>query len=152
MPRTARSSPLCSAASARGARSRDGCRTWSVRSGSSSATWRASSGGGRERNRGRTTAMSETLETKGPDARPALAVGHVEIYVRRVAPTAEFLVRLGARPIAMREDLAVLELRGGTHLVVMPRNSGSAVAIAPSFDLMVDDIEAAHKLCTELGV
>ena len=33
--------------------------------------------------------------------------------MRSVPQTSEFLVRLGARPIAMREELAVLEVRGG---------------------------------------
>jgi len=46
------------------------------------------------------------------------------------------------RQIARTEQVAVLELRGGTHLVLVPGDS-PVDADAP-FDLMVEDLEATH--------
>src|SRR5947209_2505893 len=89
-----------------------------------------------------------TTET---DLRPPVAVGHVRIQVRDVGAAARWLETAGLRPIVTRDELAVLELRGGTHVVVRnaePPASGSA---AP-FDLMVDDIDAAHRDYAEKGL
>ncbi len=84
--------------------------------------------------------MSQTL-----DQRPPVAVGHVRLPATDVAAAERWLVSVGLRPIFADNDLAVLELRGGTHVVVrkteQPPTSGSA---AP-FDLMVDDIEMARR-------
>jgi hypothetical protein len=44
------------------------------------------------------------------------------------------------RTIEARDDIAVLELRGGTHLLIFPGAPTGAATGAP-FDLMVDDIE-----------
>jgi hypothetical protein len=60
------------------------------------------------------------------------------------------MVQLGMRPIAEGEDFAVLELRGGTHLVLLPASepaSGSA-----GFDLMVDHLEVTHARLQALGL
>ncbi len=77
------------------------------------------------------------------DPRPDIAIGHVRLLVSDVAKTTEFFVTLGIRTIVDHADFAVLELRGGTHLVLRPweKPDGSPVA----FDIMVDDIDAAHR-------
>ncbi len=76
------------------------------------------------------------------DPRPAIAIGYVQLPVVNVAMTTDFFVKLGIRTIVTQEDFAVLELRGGTHLVLRPweEPEGSPVP----FDLMVDDIDAAY--------
>ena len=54
------------------------------------------------------------------------------------------------RPIASFDDVAILELRGGTHLVLLRKDT-----ITPgesSFDLMVDDIERTHAELVEKGL
>jgi len=79
------------------------------------------------------------------DQRPPVAVGHVRLPVNDVADAARWLETVGLRPIVTMAELAVLELRGGTHVVV--RKAAEPVApgtIAP-FDLMVDDVDAAHR-------
>lgn len=90
-----------------------------------------------------------------PDAitdRPPVAIGHVRFNVTDVEGTSRWLAAVGLRPIVSGSDLAVLELRGGTHLVVRqaerPPDSGTG---AP-FDLMFDDIEATHLLFKEMGL
>ncbi len=77
------------------------------------------------------------------DERPAVWVGHVSLATPDIPATRDFMVQLGMRPIAEGEGFAVLELRGGTHLVLLPAEepaSGTAY-----FDLMVDDLEATHE-------
>jgi len=76
------------------------------------------------------------------DPRPAIAIGYVQLPVVNVAMTTDFFVKLGIRTIVTQEDFAVLELRGGTHLVLRPweEPEGSPVP----FDIMVDDIDAAY--------
>jgi catechol 2,3-dioxygenase-like lactoylglutathione lyase family enzyme len=77
------------------------------------------------------------------DPRPDIAIGHVRLLVGDVAKTTEFFVKLGIRTIVDHAEFAVLELRGGTHLVLRPweEPDGSPVP----FDIMVDDIDAAHR-------
>jgi hypothetical protein len=60
-----------------------------------------------------------------------------------------FMIALGLRPVGKSEDVAVLELRGGTHLVLL-RTDEPLSGTAP-FDLMVEDLEATHERLSELG-
>ncbi len=79
------------------------------------------------------------------DSRPPVAIGHVSVRVNQVAESTEFLVNLGLRSIHESENFAVLELRGGTHLVLRPTEEKIAPGTKSPFDLMVDDVEAARK-------
>ena len=84
--------------------------------------------------------MSQTI-----DQRPPGAVGHVRLPTTDVAGAARWLVSVGLRPIFEDADLAVLELRGGTHVVVRKGEEAPKAGLAAPFDLMVDDIEAARR-------
>jgi hypothetical protein len=84
--------------------------------------------------------MSQTL-----DQRPPVAVGHVWLPTTDVANASRWLVSVGLRPIFEDADLAVLEFRGGTHVVVRRADEAPKVGTAAPFDLMVDDIEAARR-------
>jgi hypothetical protein len=84
--------------------------------------------------------MSDTA-----DQRPPVAVGHVRLPVNDVAGAARWLETVGLRPIVTREELAVLELRGGTHVVLRRADPPVAPGTAAPFDLMVDDVDAAHR-------
>lgn len=82
---------------------------------------------------------------KKDDHRPPVAVGHVFFAATDVAAAAQWFETVGLRPIASDDAFAVLELRGGTHLVVTraarrPRHGAEA-----PFDLMVDDVDAARE-------
>ena len=85
------------------------------------------------------------------DQRPPVAVGHVRILVGDVAAAAHWLETVGLRPIVTRDELAVLELRGGTHVVVRKAEPPAPGAAAP-FDLMVDDVDATHCDYAEKGL
>ena len=52
------------------------------------------------------------------ETRPPVAIGHVTLRVTDIAQSTEYLVSLGLRFIHQGETMAVLELRGGTHLVL----------------------------------
>jgi hypothetical protein len=86
------------------------------------------------------------------DLRPPVAVGHVHIKVSDVAAAAHWLETVGLRPIVTLDGLAVLELRGGTHVVVRQAEQPPEAGTAAPFDLMVDDIEAAHRTYAGKGL
>jgi hypothetical protein len=92
--------------------------------------------------------MSQTI-----DQRPPVAVGHVRLPTTDVAAAARWLETVGLRPIFADSGLAVLELRGGTHVVVRRADEPPKPDAPAPFDLMVDDIEAARRdyAAKELG-
>ena len=86
------------------------------------------------------------------DPRPGAAIGHVFLKVRDVAGAVQFLAGQGLRPIDEGDDFAVLELRGGTHLLLTGTRRRIKPRTAAPFDLMVDDIDAARELCRAKGL
>ena len=77
------------------------------------------------------------------DDRPPLWVGHVVWRVKNVRLAATFWCDLGMRQVDVRDGVAILELRGGTHLILLPEEGGTNTA-AP-LDLMVDDLRETHS-------
>ncbi len=84
------------------------------------------------------------------DMRPPVWVGHVILETDRLGETTQFMRTIGMRPILQRPEVAVLELRGGTHLVLIAKPE-VVVGDAP-FDLMVEDLQATHGHFIELGL
>jgi hypothetical protein len=82
---------------------------------------------------------------KTADPRPPVAVGHVHLGASDVAAAARWCEEVGLRPIFAASDFAVLELRGGTHLVLRKAEEKPQSGTPAPFDLMVDDIAAAHR-------
>jgi catechol 2,3-dioxygenase-like lactoylglutathione lyase family enzyme len=80
--------------------------------------------------------------------RPSTWVGHVVVAAADITASADFYVSLGMREVHRNEQVAVLELRGGTHLVV----TGGPPAESAAFDLMVDDLDAVHSAWTARGL
>jgi len=91
--------------------------------------------------------MSQTVDQK-----PPVAVGHVWFRATDVATAERWLQTVGLRPIFADDELAVLELRGGTHVVVRSAEQPPQPGAAAPFDLMVDDIEAARRDYAEKGL
>ena len=83
---------------------------------------------------------------------PPIAIGHVTLLVSDVGLAANFYETLGLRPILNREELAILELRGGTHLVLFQGKDKPKAGPVRDFDFMVEDIEAAHHAMERAGV
>ena len=86
------------------------------------------------------------------DGRPRLAVGHVNLEVEDVGDAYAFFVRHGMRDIFKGEDFGVLELRGGTHLVLSRAGGTIEPGRKAPFDLMVDDIDEARAEFASAGV
>ncbi len=84
------------------------------------------------------------------DQRPPVWIGHVAMYSGAVAATSDFMQIIGMRLVAGGEDFAVLEMRGGTHLVVTA--DAESDLIQGRFDLMVEDLDATHARFVELGL
>ena len=84
------------------------------------------------------------------DTRPLVWIGHVAMYSARVSESSQFMQLIGMRLIFESDEFAVLEMRGGTHLVVT--SDTESTLTKGSFDLMVDDLEASHEHFTRLGL
>ena len=77
------------------------------------------------------------------DLRPPLWVGHITMQTNSIAESNKFMIDLGMRPIDEGDGYAVLELRGGTHLVLL--RSEEPLSGAAPFDLMVENLDATHR-------
>ncbi len=84
--------------------------------------------------------------------RPSVAIGHVTLRVSDLARSAEFYKTLGMRAIVERESLAILELRGGTHLLLFKAKSKPRHRVIRTFDLMVDDADGLRGALSARGV
>ncbi|KAF3884692.1 MULTISPECIES: VOC family protein [Nostocales] len=96
--------------------------------------------------------VQDTLEKYQQDNRPSIAIGHVRLAVTDVSKATEFFVKLGLRHITQSDEFAVLELRGGTHLVIRKTSDPISSGTNAPFDLMVDDIITARQTFTEWGL
>ncbi len=84
---------------------------------------------------------------KKTNKRPPVAVGHVSLHVKDVPTASAFMQVLGLRSVFEKDSFAVLELRGGTHLILnKSRKKITEGAVAP-VDLMVDDVHAMRDYC-----
>jgi catechol 2,3-dioxygenase-like lactoylglutathione lyase family enzyme len=87
--------------------------------------------------------------TEAMKNRPPVWVGHVRLSVSDVDRSAAFWREIGMREIERNASIAVLELRGGTHLILRP---GTPATDEAPFDLMVDDLDATHTQWKALGL
>ena len=93
----------------------------------------------------------EPLPGAQPEPRPGVCVGHVALAVPDVEKTGAFFAALGMRELVRGADFGLYELRGGTHLLLFP-GGPPAPGTPASFDLMVDDLDAAHARFAALGL
>jgi len=89
---------------------------------------------------------------KEAQTRPPVAIGHVRLRVTDITQATKYFVTLGLRSIHQTQTIAVLELRGGTHLVLRPTEEPILPGTKATFDLMVDDIVAARQQYGEAGM
>ena len=77
-------------------------------------------------------------------------MGHIELHTNQLDASDRCMQKIGLRPIFRNESVSILELRGGTHLVLVEDNDhrpGEA-----DFDLMVEDIDVTYKQFQELDL
>ena len=89
-------------------------------------------------------------DTWGMGTRPPVWIGHARLTVSDLGRSADVWRTVGMTEVERNEHIVVLELRGGTHLVLLP-GTPSASADAP-FDLMVEDLEATHAEWDQSGL
>jgi catechol-2,3-dioxygenase len=81
--------------------------------------------------------------------RPPVWIGHTLLTVGDLGTSAQWWTDIGMRAVEQNAHVAVLELRGGTHLVLVPGEPKPGDA---PFDLMVEDLDATHKDWSERGI
>lgn len=98
-----------------------------------------------------------------PNAVPDFAVGHLSLTVGDVAACHRFYADLGLRTFGKGETMAILELRGGTHLLLFQRGAPDSDVESPfdgaranSVDLMIagrsrEELEAVRNRLVEHG-
>ena len=82
--------------------------------------------------------------------RPLIWIGHVTLKVRSIEESEPFYTGLGLRSVFKNDAVLIVELRGGTHLILAEDNA--AVPGDADFDFMVEDIEGALSTFSEQGL
>jgi catechol 2,3-dioxygenase-like lactoylglutathione lyase family enzyme len=100
---------------------------------------------------------------------PAAAFGHFVMKVSDIDTSYAFYAKLGLRPIGIFSDVAIIELRGGTHILLFNKNDELPFSLSPSrlgqrggfsnerLDLMIDgkskrDLELYRTSLMENGL
>ena len=86
------------------------------------------------------------------DDRPPIAIGHVTLRVADVARACAFYAALGLRSVWEQPSMAILELRGGTHLMLFKAKRAPRAGTVRSFDFMVGEVESLRARLAESGV
>lgn len=100
---------------------------------------------------------------------PAAAFGHFVMKVNDVNCSYQFYTKFGLRPIGIFSDVAIIELRGGTHILLFNKSDELPLSLSPShlgqrgdfsnerLDLMIDsksksDLELYRATLVESGL
>ncbi len=78
-------------------------------------------------------------------AKPSVGLGHMSLTVADVETSSRFYTALGLRTVGKGDDMSILELRGGTHLLLFQRGAAAAEGDSPfdqaasgALDLMIE--------------
>ena len=93
------------------------------------------------------SAEAGTQNKNQKDLRPRFGIGHMVMHAADVEALTAFYGRVGMRVVVQSSNFAILELRGGTHLILQPGEPGQAV-----LDLIVDDIDDTRADLIAAGV
>ena len=66
------------------------------------------------------------------DTVPAAALGHFVMKVANLVVSYQFYADLGLRPIGIFPDVAIIELRGGTHILLFSENGEAPFRLTSS--------------------
>jgi catechol 2,3-dioxygenase-like lactoylglutathione lyase family enzyme len=84
--------------------------------------------------------------------RPSVAIGHVILRVADPRRGAAFYSGLGMRSIWEADEMAILELKGGTHLMLFKAEEKTPGKTVDSFDLMVQNADDCHAELQRRGL
>ena len=77
---------------------------------------------------------------------PRFAIGHLSIEANDVDKLTNFYTNVGLRLVVNMGRASILELRGGTHIIVRAGRGGQA-----TLDFIVDDIDDTHAVLQTAG-
>lgn len=88
---------------------------------------------------------------------PKIGVGHIALTVNDLAASTRFYMALGLQPCHEGGGIAILELRGGTHLLLFSREMAAAIPTIERVDLMIGghtrgELEAYRDEVLALGL
>lgn len=93
-----------------------------------------------------TTTDPTQIRASVSDQLPRFAIGHVSIPVNNVDHLTDFYTSVGLRLVVNMGRASILELRGGTHIILQAGRGGQA-----TLDLIVDNIDDTHKVVAAAG-
>ena len=85
------------------------------------------------------------------DERPTVALGHVRLHCKDLEASRLFYCALGMRQCPSFPGVHVLELRGGTHLLLIQSPDEMMEHLDAPIDLIVDDLQGYRDGLTRLG-
>ena len=94
----------------------------------------------------RTLINAQTANEPETDTRPRFGIGHILVSARSVDTLADFYAEIGMRLVVKMGRMAIVELRGGTHIVFQSGRPGEA-----TLDLIVDDIDETRAVLDAVG-
>ena len=93
-----------------------------------------------------TTIQNSPLETGDQTDRPRFAIGHLGLAAGDVDALTDFYVEIGMRPVVSFDRMAIIELLGGTHIIISAGQAGGQ-----QLDLIVNDIDETHAIVAAAG-
>ena len=81
--------------------------------------------------------------------RPEIWIGHVNLQTTNLKGSTRFLADAGLRHVFANEEMVIVELRGGTHLIMFERDELENPE--SYFDFMVEDIDVMYSRLDKLG-
>jgi len=93
-----------------------------------------------------TTTDTEALDTSEDVDLPRFAIGHLGLVAGDIKRLTDFYIEIGMRPVASFDHMAIIELLGGTHIVISSGEPGSQ-----ELDLIVNDVDEAHAVLAAAG-
>ena len=80
-----------------------------------------------------------TSSDENHDRQPAVAIGHQQIFVSELERSYAFFCDIGLQPVFCVDGVAAVDLRGGTHLLLIKSTDRKKLDRNVSFDFMIDD-------------
>jgi catechol 2,3-dioxygenase-like lactoylglutathione lyase family enzyme len=99
--------------------------------------------------------VEATSPVEPDDERPALWVGHIALATHDIVRSFGFYRDLGLRPVHEprgTDPIAELEMRGGTHFVLVLDPDARTDGRGAPFDLMADELDALHDTMEANGI
>lgn len=85
-------------------------------------------------------------KVESEDPRPRFGIGHMTLDAANPSALAEFYASVGMRPVVTMDHFAIIELRGGTHIILRPGAGGQS-----TLDFIVEDIDDTHRVLADAG-